>query len=184
MQTAEEIQIEGVVENVVFRSEETGFTVMEIDHDGELLTAVGELVGIEEGEEVLLTGCYTTHPNFGRQFKVSLAERRLPSSAHAIYKYLASGTIKGVGPVLARRLVDAFGSKTLEIAESEPEKLTAVRGVSPAKAQAIGSEMKRVFGIRSVMMFLAAYRIPPANSVKVWKKYGMGAVDVIKVCRK
>ena len=180
MQTAEEIQIEGVVENVVFRSEETGFTVMEIDHDGELLTAVGELVGIEEGEEVLLTGCYTTHPNFGRQFKVSLAERRLPSSAHAIYKYLASGTIKGVGPVLARRLVDAFGSKTLEIAESEPQKLTAVRGVSPAKAQAIGSEMKRVFGIRSVMMFLAAYRIPPANSVKVWKKYGMGAVDVIK----
>ena len=137
MEYTEQIKISGIVEHIVYRSEETGFTVMEIDADGELVTAVGEITGIEEGEEVDLTGNYTTHPSFGRQFKVIVTERRLPSTAHAMLKYLSSGTVKGIGPVLARRLVEECGTDTLEIAEKDPMKLTKVRGVSPAKAEAI-----------------------------------------------
>ena len=157
MENTEQMKISGAVEHIVYRNEDTGFTVMEIDCEGELVTAVGEMTGIEEGEEVDLTGSYTIHPNFGRQFKVILTERRLPSTAHAMLKYLSSGTIKGIGPVLARRLVEEFGAETLEIAEKDPKRLTTVRGVSPAKAQAINEELKRVFGIRAVMMFLSVH---------------------------
>ncbi len=180
MEYTEQIKISGIVEHIVYRSEETGFTVMEIDTDGELVTAVGEITGIEEGEEVDLTGSYTTHPSFGRQFKVIVTERRLPSTAHAMLKYLSSGTVKGIGPVLARRLVEEFGTDTLEIAEKDPMKLTKVRGVSPAKAEAISDELKRVFGIRAVMMFLSAYKISPVHSVKIWKRYGTSSADVIR----
>lgn len=180
MENTEQIKISGIVEHIVYRSEETGFTVMEIDSDGELITAVGEITGIEEGEEVDLTGSYVVHSNFGRQFKVILTERRLPSTAHAMLKYLSSGTVKGIGPVLARRLVEEFGADTLEIAEKDPERLTKVRGVSPAKAQAINAELKRVFGIRAVMMFLSAYKISPVHSVRIWKRYGASSADVIR----
>ncbi len=180
MEYTEQIKISGIVEHIVYRSEETGFTVMEIDADGELVTAVGEITGIEEGEEVDLTGSYTTHPSFGRQFKVIVTERRLPSTAHAMLKYLSSGTVKGIGPVLARRLVEEFGTDTLEIAEKDPMKLTKVRGVSPAKAEAISDELKRVFGIRAVMMFLSAYKISPVHSVRIWKRYGTTSADVIR----
>lgn len=180
MENTEQMKISGAVEHIVYRNEDTGFTVMEIDCEGELVTAVGEMTGIEEGEEVDLTGSYTIHPNFGRQFKVILTERRLPSTAHAMLKYLSSGTIKGIGPVLARRLVEEFGADTLEIAEKDPKRLTTVRGVSPAKAQAINEELKRVFGIRAVMMFLSAYKISPVHSVRIWKKFGTASADTIR----
>ena len=180
MENTEQIKISGAVEHIVYRNEDTGFTVMEIDCEGELVTAVGEITGIEEGEEVDLTGNYVVHSSFGRQFKVILTERRLPSTAHAMLKYLSSGTIKGIGPVLARRLVEEFGADTLEIAEKDPKQLTRVRGVSPAKAEAINAELKRVFGIRAVMMFLSAYKISPVHSVRIWKKLGTASADIIR----
>lgn len=172
--------VEGTVENIVFHSEDTGFTVLEIDDGEQLLTVVGEGVGIEVGEQLRATGYYTTHATYGSQFKASVIERTLPATASAILKYLSSGAIKGVGPALAKRIVDAFGDDTLEVLEKTPERLSEVKGISPKKAIEIEEEYKRIFGIRSVMLFLSKYNIDAVIAIRVWKMWGMLSPDLIK----
>lgn len=171
--------LEGCVEHIIFSSKETGFTVLELSSNDNLITVVGELYEVAEGEELSLTGSYVNHPVHGPQFKASLCERKLPATANAIYKYLSSGAIKGVGLVTARRMVDMFGDKTLEVIEKEPMKLTLVQGISKNKAVAIGEDFKRIFGIRTVMLFLAQYQVTPEQSVQVYKKWGTLAIDII-----
>ncbi|MFQ8599417.1 MAG: hypothetical protein ACLSAP_01685 [Oscillospiraceae bacterium] len=107
--------LEGCVEGIIYRNVENGFTVFELSHEEELITVVGEMADIAEGEELKLMGYYTTHATFGHQFKACICERTLPSTANAIYKYLASGAVKGIGPKTARKIVDAFGDDTIHI---------------------------------------------------------------------
>ena len=95
------VNIEGIVSEVVYMNPETGFAVIEVDTGEELLPAVGELYGVAEGEELRLTGSYTSHPKFGRQFKALAFERRMPATAGAIRKFLSSGAVKGIGAALA-----------------------------------------------------------------------------------
>ncbi len=171
--------IEGSVEDIVFRNEENGFTVLEMDYDGELLTVVGAFADISAGESITATGIFASHPTYGRQFKADYIERTLPSGATSIYKYLSSRVIKGVGPSLAKKLVDKFGDKTLEIIESSPEQLSVVKGISPNKAEEISTEFKRLYGIRSVMLTLSNYGIESATAIKVWKNWGMMAPSII-----
>ena len=108
-------QVSGTVEHIVFRKEDSGFTVLELDYNGQLLTIVGEMADVEEGETLKITGYYTTHPSFGSQFHADLVERSLPTSCSSIYKYLASGAVKGIGKVSARKIVDRFGRQTLTV---------------------------------------------------------------------
>ena len=173
------IQISGTVEGVIYKNEENGFAVIDIEYQDELLTAVGEFPDVHQGEEVELTGCFVNHPTFGRQFKASLCTTRLPSTTGALLKYLASGAIKGIGPVMARRIVDEFGANTLEVIEREPQRLCAVRGITPKKAEQIGEEYKRIFGIRTVMAFLTQYGLTPAESIRVWKMWGAMAQEIV-----
>lgn len=180
MQDETVISLEGTVETVIFRNEDTGFTVIELDYGGQLLTAVGVMSGICEGERVSLLGQYTTHPSYGTQFRAEAVERTLPSSANAIGKYLASGAIKGVGPALAARLVAHFGDKTLEIMENQPELLSQVRGISPKKAEEIGREFSRLFSIRAAMLFLSKYSLTAAQSIRVWKLLGEETIPAVQ----
>jgi len=173
------LKLQGTVEHIVYSSENTGYTVMEIDSNGELITVVGILPSIGEGEELVLTGKYTSHPTYGQQFRAELCERSLPATASAIRKYLASGAIKGIGPKTAIRIVEHFGDNSLEIIEKSPEKLSQINGISARKAREISEEYKHIFGIRSVMLFLSKYNIDPAAAIRVWKTWGMLAVDVI-----
>ena len=112
MQKENLIQISGTVETIIYKNEETGFTVLELDHDGEPLTVVGELSSVGEGEVLTLHGSFRTHPSYGTQFKAVAAEQQLPATASAILRYLASGAIKGIGPVLASRMVAQYGDDT------------------------------------------------------------------------
>lgn len=180
MEAQEYIRLTGTVEHIVYQKEDSGFTVLELASGGELITVVGEMPGVAEGEQLVLTGNYTAHPTFGSQFRVSLYERQLPATAGAIYKYLAAGAIKGIGPALARRIVDRFGEDTLEIMEKEPLQLCQVKGVSQRKAEEIAREFQRIFGVRAVMLFLAKYQIHSSICVRVWKKWAATAVDVIR----
>ena len=132
--------LEGSVEEIVFHNEDTGFTVLELAAGDALVTVVGEAMGLQPGEELRLTGNYVTHPTYGTQFKAAIVERTVPATASAIYKYLAGGAIRGIGPALARRIVDAFGDETLDILEREPQRLALVRGVSARKAQEFAEE--------------------------------------------
>ena len=174
------ISIEGTVSEVVYMSPETGFAVIEVETDEELLPVIGELYGVSEGEELRLTGSYSNHPKFGRQFKAMAYERRMPATAAAVRKFLSSGAVKGIGAVLASRIVDTFGDDTMTILEETPGRLTEVKGISPKKADAIIKELGQMFGMRSAMNFLSSYGLTPAEGVRAWKKWGPITVDVVK----
>lgn len=170
----------GCVDEITFENKETGFTVLELNVDNELVSVVGSIFGAEVGEELKLTGFYQTHPTYGMQFKAQLCERQLPATASAIQKYLGSGVVKGIGPAMAKRIVDKFGSETLEIIEREPGRLTEITGISKAKAAKLAEEFREVFGIRSLMLFLASHGVNAVQSVAVYKLWGAAALDMIK----
>lgn len=173
------LHIEGTVEDVLFRNEQNGYAVLELDSGGELITVVGEIGDIDEGERLALEGSYVNHPRFGTQFQAQYCERKLPADAVNIQKYLASGAIKGIGPSLARKIVDVFGAKTLEIMEKEPTRLLEIRGISPKKCENIAAEVKEIFALRGIMIFLSQYGIRSKYAMRVYHKYGSGGRDMI-----
>jgi len=174
------IHIEGTVEDILFCNEQNGYIVLDLDTGSDYVTVVGELGTIEEGEELRLTGRYVHHPKFGAQFRAEACERKMPVTEAAILKYLSSGVIKGIGPTLAKRMVEQFGEKTLEIIENSPHELTKIKGVSPKKAEEIEQEFRRISGVRSLMIFLTGFGISPSIAVSAWKRWGQFAVEMIK----
>ncbi|MEG1996604.1 MAG: ATP-dependent RecD-like DNA helicase [Oscillospiraceae bacterium] len=180
MKEQEYISVSGSVDNVTYSNSDTGFTVLDLDIGDEIICVVGQLLGVEVGEELKVTGYYTTHSTYGNQFKAQMYERNLPATANAICKYLCSGVVKGIGPVTARRIVDMFGDKTLEVIENTPLRLSEVRGITQEKATKISSEFKEVFGVRTLMLFLQGFNINPMQSVAVWKKWGVFAKELIE----
>ncbi len=172
--------LEGTVEDVVFHNEDSGFTVLAVSVEDELVTVVGTTTGVAEGEEISADGVYGSHHKYGQQFQAQIIQRTLPKTANAILKYLSSRAIKGVGPAIARRLVNHFGGQTLEVMEKEPHRLSEVPGISAAKAQRIGEEYTRLFGIRTVMLFLTDCGLEPSTAIKVWKRWGPPSVELIR----
>lgn len=172
MEQAEQLRLEGVIESIIFHSEETGFTVMEVAVDDELVTVVGESMELSPGEEIAATGAFTAHPSYGRQFKASCFERVMPATATAMLRYLSGGAVRGIGPALAQKIVAKFGDRSLEVLENDPARLAQIRGISPKKAVELGEAFRRILGVRAVMEFLAARGIGAATAIAVWKKWG------------
>lgn len=173
-------QIAGIARAVLFENEENGYTVLKLETtDGETVTAVGCLPGVSLGEEMILTGEMGSHPSYGEQFKVEWAERKMPSNANAIFDFLSSRSIKGVGPATATLLVSKFGEKTLEIIENEPERLAEIRGISLKKAMEISETFKRQIVVRRLMEFLGNYSIKPVYAIRLYRHYGGGAMDMV-----
>lgn len=172
--------LKGTVESIIFRNEENGYTVIEIDNGEDLITVVGNMGEVREGDQISFMGSYTSHRSFGLQFQADSWEISRPEGSQAIEKYLSSGAIKGIGPILAKRIVGEFGDKTLDILENKPNLLSRVKGISPKKAADIEEEFKRVFGMRTVMIFLAGFDIPSSAGIRAWKKFGSLTNDLIK----
>ncbi len=180
-ETMEETQkITGTVENIIYRNDETGFAVIDLAVADELVTVVGELFAIAQGEELTVWGEYTTHPSFGRQFKASGCERILPSSAGAILKYLSNRAINGIGPALARRLVDAFGDQTLDVIAKRPELLIKVRGISQKRAQEISEEFRKIYGVREALAALGGMGLETADALSLYRAFSDSAVELIQ----
>ncbi len=175
----EKIVIGGAVEAVMFHNEENGYTVMEISCNDELLTVVGNVVGIAAGEQIRAEGSFINHPTYGRQFKACLIEHIMPERESEILRYLSSGAVKGIGPVLANRIVGTFKRETLRIMEEEPLRLKEVKGITAEKAEKIGEEFKNLVGIRALISFLAVYDIDTSFSVAIFKKWGQCAKEMI-----
>jgi len=173
-------ELRGTIEEIIFTNEENGYTVCVIETPDEMVTAVGIMPYIGAGEEIAVRGNWDMHPTFGRQFKVEYFEKSLPTSASSIYKYLASGAIKGIGPVTAERIVEEFGEETFDIIENNHMWLANVKGITKSKAEKIHESYQEQFGMRAVMMFCGTY-FGPSIAVKLYKKYGGSAVDVIKM---
>lgn len=172
-------QISGTVEDIVCYKPDTGFVVFDLDMQGELVSVVGELGAVEAGEEVSLTGNFASHPTYGNQFRAQVCERRLPASVSAIRKYLGGGSFKGVGPTIAKRIVDAFGEYTIETIENDPKQLAKIKGVSEKLALEINTQFVRAFGARKVMTSLQSFGLPAAIAVRAWKKWGISAMEFV-----
>lgn len=172
--------IEGTVTAVIFQNDENGYSVIRMKYAGEQVTAVGVMPGVCVGIQVALEGNWTSHPTYGPQFKAEHMEQSLPTETDSIFEYLSSGIVKGIGPRLAQRLTDRFGSRTLEVLESQPEELAKMKGISRKKALAIQSEFLKRAGMRSLLEFLTAHAMPPELGVKLWRQYGKDALDIIR----
>ena len=172
--------IYGSVDSVTYRNDDNGFAVITLDHEGKPLTVVGELGNVEEGEELELTGIYSNHAKFGRQFKADVCVRSLPSEISAIRRYLAGGVIKGIGPVTAANIVKKFGEETFDVLENSPGRLATVDGITQAKALAFCQEFKRVIGFRDVLEYFNRLRIQSVYGVRAWKKYEIKTLAMIE----
>lgn len=174
------IIISGVVNEVIYKNEDNGYTVCDIEaDDGDFFTAVGIMPFLSEGEAVKVYGNWTVHANFGRQFAVESAEACLPVGAVEILRYLSSGAIKGIGPVIAKRIVERYGEDTFDIIENHPDWLAEINGISKKKAKEISKTFIEHTGSRSVMMFCRDY-FGPSVSMKIYKAWGSAAVDIIR----
>ncbi|MBR4853043.1 MAG: ATP-dependent RecD-like DNA helicase, partial [Clostridia bacterium] len=174
-----ELYLECVVEDIIYSNGENGYTVCTINVEGDPVTIVVILPYVGEGESIKVQGEWQVHSTFGRQFKVNYFEKKLPTTANAILIYLASGAIRGIGPITAERIVELFGEETLDVIENNPRWLCDIKGISPARADQIHENYVEQFGMRSVMMFCNEF-FGPALSIKIFKAYGSAAIDIIK----
>jgi len=169
----ETVIIGGTVEEVTFRSSESGFCVLQIESEGEPVTAVGVMPSVVAGELVRLEGMWQVHPSFGRQFKVKGCISEMPSTTAGMYRYLASGVIKGVGESTARKMIEKFGESIFDIIENEPERLTQIRGISQNKALEICQVFVSQKALRNTMASLQEYGMSPAESMRAFRTYGV-----------
>ena len=174
------LELSGSVERVVYHNDKNQYTVLELAAADGLVTVVGAFPFVSEGEELRVYGTWDVHPSFGEQFKATAFERARPASTAAMLKYLSSGAVKGIGPATARRIIQTFGAKALEVIENEPERLAQIKGITKEKALEISQELQRVYGIRELMAFLGAYGVRPEDAVLVWKEYGQGSISCIQ----
>ena len=180
MQPKMVLAMKGTVDDVLFYKEEDGYIVLDLETEDAMVTVVGELGLLEPGEEVELTGSFVSHPRFGQQFRADSCIRALPSTVVNIERYLASGVIRGIGKALAKRIVAEFGEFTLQIIESEPQKLCRIKGISPQKCEEIAESAQQIFGLRSLMGRLQAFSIPASVAMKAYRHWGSPAWEMIQ----
>ena len=174
------MQIEGPLEGVIFRNEQNGYTVFVLDYNSTPVTCVGKLARANEGENLLLEGEWVNNAKYGNQFAFSSYEVVLPKSLAGIERYLASGLIKGVGPVTAKNIVDRFKEVTFDIIEMSPASLAEVKNISMKKALEIGEKFKELKKLQNAVMFLQSYNITTNMAIKIYDVYGSKTIDIVK----
>ena len=172
--------IKGYISSVIYRNKDNLYTVFEICDEGELITCTGFPPAVSEGESVELEGEMVTHPVYGEQFKVSEYRVVQPEGTQAVYRYLASGAIKGIGESLAGRIVRKFGEDTMHILDEEPERLSEVKGISDRMAREIAVQLAEKRDIRDAMICLQEYGIGGRKALKIWEAYGENMYAVLK----
>ena len=175
------IRISGSIESVIFCSEDTGYAICDMgtDDGDEMITIVGTLPMIAEGDCVAVWGRWIHSPKYGKQFRVEQYEREMPADVNAIRRYLASGAVRGIGPKTAMRIVEEFGEDTFDVIENHPEWLATIKGISAKKADEIGEDFRAKAGIRNAMLFFREY-FGAALTVRIYKTLGTRAVELAK----
>lgn len=173
-------KVTGYIHNFIYQNQENGYAVLTMHTEDGELTCVGILHGVSEGMSVEFTGSYTTHPSYGRQFKVDSYMEKEPEDELAVERYLGSGAIKGIGAALAARIVRKFGIDTFRIMEEEPDRLSQVKGISKRKAREISAQIAEKKELRQAMLFLQQFGITLNLAVKVYQAYGPQIYTIIR----
>jgi exodeoxyribonuclease V alpha subunit len=175
-------QLQGQIERITYVNQENGFTIAKVRVRGrrQLATVVGNLASPTPGEVLSMRGEWVKHPRFGEQFKVSHFKSQAPSSIYGIQKYLGSGLIRGIGPVMAKRIVEKFGKDTLDMIENKPEKLSQVPGVGEKRIEMIKVAWEEQRDIREVMLFLQSQGVSSGYATKIFQQYGSQSVTVVQ----
>ena len=172
--------LQGTVAAVVFQNYDNGYAVLRlIAGGGQTVTVVGTIPLPVVGERLMVTGKWSSHHSYGKQFEAEFLERLMPESTTEILAYLSSRVIKGIGPRMAARIVDHFGANTLLVMEREPDRLAEVPGISLAKAKTIGDEFRTLFGMRQLMEFFAMHQLPAELAVRTYKLYGDQTITLL-----
>ena len=176
------VELRGQVERITYTNEETGYTVarVKVRGHGDLVTVVGNLMSPTPGEILWMKGQWSSHPKYGEQFKIVHYKTRVPASVYGIQKYLSSGLIKGIGPVMAKRIVNAFGKETLEVIDNRIEDLARVDGIGKKRINMIRKAWEEQKEIRDVMVFLQGHGVSSGYATKIFKQYGDQSIDVVK----
>lgn len=173
--------IRGSVSTIVYQNEENGYAVLRFDTEGgETITVVGTIPMTNVGERLVVAGKWSRHPAYGRQFEAEFLERLMPESASGIQAFLSSRAVKGIGAVMAKRIVEAFGVHALDVIENDPERLATLPGISEKKAQEMSRSFRRQVGIRRLIEFLSAHNLPTELALRLYRVYGEMAVDAIR----
>ncbi len=180
MEEREQSQLNGTVEHILYHNDSSQYTVLAMLAGEEEVTVVGCIPFVSAGEELRVQGHWETNPNYGPQFRAESFERSQPATERGMLQYLASGAVKGVGRVTATRIIEAFGMNALSVMENDPQRLAQVKGITLEKAQAISEELKRVNGIRELMVYLGAFGVPPESAALVWKAYGDESIPIVQ----
>ena len=182
MEQTEELNlIEGSVEAVIYQNEENGYTVLRIDA-GEQggITVVGCMPGVAPGESLSIRGKWMRHASYGEQFKAEIVERRMPAGEKAIFEYLASGAVRGIGAATARRMIEEFGEDALTVLEEHPEQLTRIKGITRKRALAMGEHFRLQMGMRRLLEFLGEHNVALQLAMPLYRRYGDRALEVVK----
>jgi exodeoxyribonuclease V alpha subunit len=174
--------IHGLLEKISYHNEENDFMVAKLrERDKrELTTIVGNLSGINPGESLKLTGNWVHNKKFGEQFQVEMFEVTVPATLLGIQKYLASGLIKGIGPIMSERIVEKFGLDTLEVIEKKPERLSEVEGIGTKRISMIKKTWEEQKEIKEIMIFLQGHGVSASYSAKIYKQYGNQSIEIVK----
>jgi exodeoxyribonuclease V alpha subunit len=175
------MELEGRIDTITYTNEETGYTVIKLITSGsrDPVTVVGNIIAPNPGETLSVKGSWATHPKFGRQFKAESYRIKSPASVDGIRRYLGSGLIKGIGPVMAARIVNAFGEQTLEIIDLHVERLEEIDGIGPKRVEMIRKAWSDQKNIRDVMIFLHAHGVGSGFAAKIFKQYGHNSITVV-----
>lgn len=172
--------VEGIIREIIYANEDNGYTVCAAERSSDEFVAVGVMPGISPGETVSFIGEWTSHTEYGPQFRVSSYESIAPKNEMQILMYLSTGVIKGIGPALAQRIVKSFGDKSLDIIRDEPNKLSQIKGISHAKALSMHESLMAKQLMQNLVMFLSPYGVTPQFAVRVFNKFGVDSVSKIK----
>ncbi len=170
------------MERITYHNEESHYTIAKLKVPGQhsLVTVIGNLITVSAGEVLRLQGAWENHPKYGAQFRITSYESVVPATAKGIERYLGSGLIKGIGPVMARRLVERFGKETLDVIETKSERLAEVEGIGEKRIGMIKSAWEEQKEVRGVMLFLQGHEISSSYAAKIYKQYGKNSISVVR----
>ena len=175
------MELKGQITEFIYKNDSNSYTVAELEkEDGNSIVVVGYMPFIEEGDTLKIIGKMVTHQEYGEQFKVDTFEKLMPETSQALERYLASGTIRGIGPATARKIIDKFGEEAIHIFKFEPLRLAEVKGITKDRAYEIGEEFNEKWELWQIVGFLEKFGVSSSNSQKVYEALGKEAVEKIE----